>query len=466
MLNFIAFMPHPPIAVPEVGGEEAKKVAATIDSMRNLSQEIRMVNPELLVAITPHGHVLSDAVTVTDLDFFEGDLAQFGTTGIKVGFSADKAAVEAVIAACRHYSFPCAPLDKGMLGQYRRASKLDHGLVVPLSFIAKAGWQGKLLPVNVGLLSYEELYHFGVILRESLDALGRKWVLLASGDMSHCLLPQAPAGYSPQGAIFDEIIRQAVAEGDVRRILSLEPDLVEEAAECGLRPLIMALGAMDGYEIETSVLSYEGPFGVGYLVARLQAGKKSATRELCEALYKERKEKLEKNRAKESWPVRLARRSITHYLQEGKYLKDEGNYGEGDKSRAGVFVSLKKHGSLRGCIGTIEPTQENLAQEIIYNAVSAAFRDPRFTPLEEDELDELEISVDVLAKPETVSDINELDPDEYGVIVSKGPRRGLLLPKLSGINSAEQQVTIAKQKAGIRPEEQVKLERFRVVRYT
>ena len=188
-------------------------------------------------------------------------------------------------------------------------------------------------------------------------------------------------------------------------------------------------------------------------------------RELCTSLYRERSERIKKVIEGESLPVSLARQSLREYLTTGQYLQVPQNVGELLQKKAGAFVSLKKHGQLRGCIGTIMPTRSNLAEEIIYNAVSAAVQDPRFTPVSLEELEELTISVDVLEKPEKIASLAELDPQVYGVIVSRGARRGLLLPDLPGIDTAEEQVEIAKQKAGIGAGESVELERFKVTRY-
>jgi AmmeMemoRadiSam system protein A len=198
----------------------------------------------------------------------------------------------------------------------------------------------------------------------------------------------------------------------------------------------------------------------------MRAGKMDNAREISKDLYKKRRERFEKNQDKETLPVKLARASIKEYLETGKNLELPSLNEQFKKKKAGVFVSLKKHGSLRGCIGTVEPEQENIAQEIIHNAILAASEDPRFHPLQIEELADIAISVDILEEPEEVPSTNELNPVEYGVIVSNGERRGLLLPNLTGIKKAEQQVEIAKQKAGIRPEESVKIERFRVIRYT
>lgn len=161
--------------------------------------------------------------------------------------------------------------------------------------------------------------------------------------------------------------------------------------------------------------------------------------------------------------VKLARQAVETYVKEGKMAEAAGITAE-MKQRAGVFVSLKKHGELRGCIGTFEPTQPDVAGEIISNAVSSATRDPRFPPVQEDELSDLEYSVDVLAKPVPASR-EELDPKKYGVIVQCGWRRGLLLPDLEGVNTVEDQIDICRRKAGIGPNEPVKLHRFEVKRY-
>jgi len=470
MLQTIAYFPHPPIVLPEVGGADSEKVSATYQAMKKLATAVASAKPDYIVAITPHGHIFSDAISITALGQLEGDLGRFGAPEVKVSFPLAGEAVQSIITGCQSKNFFCAALDSDMLREYKLPLELDHGLVIPLYLIVQAGWQGSLVPINMAFLPFEELYDFGASLAKVLENIGKNWALVISGDLSHRLLPEAPAGYSPQGAVFDEILRQAVREGDVKRIIHMDHVLIEDAGECGLRPLIMGLGVLDGYEIKGEELSYEGPFGVGYLVARMEKGARDSKRELVKDLYREREQRLQDNRRTEAPLVNLARRSIELYLNEARYLDNyHGTLGEQEEllnSKAGAFVSLKKHEQLRGCIGTIEPTKENLAEEIIHNAVSAALNDPRFEPLEIEELAQLSISVDVLGKPEKVASLTQLDPKTFGVIVSRGTRRGLLLPDLPGITSAEEQVNIAKQKAGISKEEEVVLERFRVTRYT
>lgn len=177
-------------------------------------------------------------------------------------------------------------------------------------------------------------------------------------------------------------------------------------------------------------------------------------------------EVIELNRSGEKLnPAILARKVLDFYLKEGSLPELLGDLPPEYYSRAGVFVSLKKDGQLRGCIGTVEPVRDNLAEEIAANAVSAAVRDPRFTPVDKEELSSLSVSVDILGPMERINSEEELDPHQYGVLVRSGSRNGLLLPNLEGINTVKEQLDIARRKAGIMPGQPEELYRFKVTRY-
>ena len=159
-------------------------------------------------------------------------------------------------------------------------------------------------------------------------------------------------------------------------------------------------------------------------------------------------------------------RGIEYYVINHRHLPlKEVDDRELLKEKAGTFVSIHKDGRLRGCIGTIMAVRDNVASEIIGNAVSACSRDPRFPPIREDELKDLEISVDVLGEIEDIDSPEQLDVKRYGVIVSCGERKGLLLPDLDGVDTVEEQIDIAREKGGIRKNENYKLQRFEVVRH-
>ena len=165
--------------------------------------------------------------------------------------------------------------------------------------------------------------------------------------------------------------------------------------------------------------------------------------------------------------VELARKTIESYVREKRTIEPPERLVPEMQGRAGTFVSLHdSRGNLRGCIGTIEPRQPAVAQEVIQNAISAATRDPRFPPVQPEELESLDIKVDVLTEPEPIDSLDQLDPKRYGVIVESGWRRGLLLPDLEGVDTVEYQVDIAMRKAGIGPGEPMQMYRFEVKRYT
>ena len=163
--------------------------------------------------------------------------------------------------------------------------------------------------------------------------------------------------------------------------------------------------------------------------------------------------------------VSLADRAVRAYVTNGRVIDPPGELPEGMERSAGVFVSIKKHGALRGCIGTFFPTEPTIAAEVIANAIKSATADPRFPPITPDELDDLALSIDVLSEPQPCGE-SDLDPARYGVIVESGWRRGLLLPDLPGVNSAAEQIDVARRKAGIGADEAYELRRFTVERHT
>jgi len=165
--------------------------------------------------------------------------------------------------------------------------------------------------------------------------------------------------------------------------------------------------------------------------------------------------------------VQLAKQSVETYIRSGKTIEPPADPSPEMQGQAGTFVSLHdRSGNLRGCIGTIAPTQPSIAEEVIQNAISAATRDPRFSPVKAKELEGLDYKVDVLTEPEPIAGPDQLDPKRYGVIVESGWRRGLLLPDLEGVETVEYQIEIACRKAGINPDEPKQLYRFEVKRYT
>jgi AmmeMemoRadiSam system protein A len=458
--------------VPEVGGKRAGETAASRDALLELGRRIVAGGIETLVMITPHTTVFSDAVGVLAVSRLRGDLGHFGAAEVTFDLPNDRELAAEIRARSERHGLPTVVVEEWVAGSYRRraATDLDHGVTAPLYWLRRAGVESQLVVAGVGLLPREKLYFFGRAVRDAAAILNKKVALIASGDLSHRLIPDAPGGYSPRGREFDERVVDLIGRGEVRGLMELDYDLVEEAGECGLRPIVMMLGALDGYDFKPEVLAYEAPFGVGYMTAVLTPGKPySGSREQAKDF--ERRCGVQDpvaERVRESYLVRLAREQVENIHRHGprrfRSSVDEEVPPEFQQP-GGVFVSIKKHGVLRGCIGTIEPVHPSVFEEVRHNAVAAAGHDPRFSPVRRDELDELEYSVDVLSPLEPVADLSTLDPKKYGVVVSRGNRSGVLLPDLDGIDTVEDQLAIAREKAGIPPEVPVTVRRFTVTRY-
>lgn len=460
---FCGVTPHPPIVLPEVGGEESKRVSATFQALNSIAEHLAKSGAEVIIIISPHGAVFRDGIAISGSEVLSGDLRQF-RTDLEFEYNNDSDLVQEIIRQAGKHGITAVELDDALAQEFGVSLKLDHGVTVPMYFLDKAGIDMPLVSIAMGVLPFEELYAFGAAIKDAVTALDRKVAIIASGDMSHRLTPDAPAGFSEQGAVFDKAIAELLKKKDYKGIINIDRGMAEEAGECGLRTIIMMLGATDGLETEVNVLSYEGPFGVGYMVAEI-IPKKETRPSLLKEIFDERKELIKERRAGESILVSLARQALETYIKEHRKIIPDADEDPLLSEEAGVFVSIKKHGQLRGCIGTILPTRDNIASEIVNNAISAGTGDPRFDPVEPEELDDLVYSVDVLKAPEPIDSIDKLDVKRYGVIVRSGRRSGLLLPNLEGIDSVEEQLSIAKQKAGIRPNEPVEMERFEVVRY-
>ncbi|MDR2355757.1 MAG: AmmeMemoRadiSam system protein A, partial [Clostridiales Family XIII bacterium] len=416
--------------------------------------EAAAAKPETVIIFSPHSVLYSDYIHISPGGSAAGDFGAFRARHIKFSVDYDDELAARIAECAEEDGIPAGPLGE-------RDPALDHGVTVPLYFFKSP----RIVRISLSGLSLIEHYRFGMCVRRAVRSLSRSVVAVASGDMSHKLKADGPYGFVKEGPAHDAFVRRCVRDADFRGLLSVDPALCERAAECGLRSLVMLAGFLDGLRVESRVLAYEGPFGVGYLTAAFTGDGEADS--LLPSILSDRKARAEKLRDGEDPFVRLARRNVETYVRTGKSIEPPADADPALFSqRAGVFVSIKKDGNLRGCIGTILPTERNVALEILANSVSAAARDPRFDPIVPAELEALSYSVDVLSPPEPIQSKRELDVSRYGVIVTRGHRRGLLLPNLDGVDSVDEQISIALKKAGIRADEPYTLERFEVVRHT
>ncbi len=452
-------VPHPPLIMPEVGRGGEKGIQPTIDAYREAMRRMAALRPDTVIISSPHATMYADYFHISPRDHAAGDFGDFRVPGLKLEADYDTELVKTLSRCLME-----AKVDGGTDAE--RMPKLDHGTMVPLRFVQEVMPNVKIIRVGLSGLSPRTHYRFGECAARAAELLNRRVVYVASGDLSHKLKADGPYGFAAEGPVFDKECMAELAAGDFLRLLSIDPELSEGAAECGLRSFWMMAGALDRRKVESEQLSYEGPFGVGYGVASFIVGERDESRAFGDLFEKAQKDRLAARKAAEDEYVRLARMSLETFVKTGKRADVPKNLPpELSEARAGAFVSLKKDGMLRGCIGTILPVTESLGAEIVRNAVSACSEDPRFSPVTEDELADLVYSVDVLTTPEPIASDDMLDPKRYGVIVESGGRRGLLLPDLAGIDTVAEQLSIACRKGGIDPNGPVKLWRFEVVRH-
>jgi len=452
-------VPHPPLIVPEVGKGQEKEVSHTIESYREVARRIAALKPDTIIITSPHSLMYSDYFHISPGKSAKGDFGKFNAKKVSVQAEYDEDFVEELEACAERDG-----VEAGTLGE--KDPQLDHGTMVPLYFINEFLTDYKIVRIGLSGLSFSEHYKLGKCVTKTATKLDRRIVFVASGDLSHKLKEDGPYGFAEEGVRFDQEITQAMREGDFLHFMEFAPDFCDLAAECGLKSFIIMAGALSGRTVTSELLSYEGTFGVGYAVCEFKSNGESESRNF-DQIFTEKQRALARERQKNEDPyVHLARTSLETYIETGKHVTlFEGLSEEMTGKQAGVFVSLKKHGSLRGCIGTISPVTQSIAKEILRNAVSSGTEDPRFPPVTKDELDELIYSVDVLGEAESITDKSELDVKRYGVIVTAGRKRGLLLPNLDGVDTIEQQLSIARKKAGIYDNEKVSMERFEVVRH-
>ena len=434
--------PHPPIAIKEIGKGEEKRIKTTIDALTEIGKTINEIKPETIVLISPHATFYEHYFHISPGKYATGDLEKFGGRNVSVNVSYDEEFVKKLSKDAW-----LNQINTGYLGEKERT--LDHGTIVPLHFVNKEYRDYRLVRIGPSMQSREEHIRLGKLIARVAKELNRNTVIIASGDMSHKLSTQGPYGYSESGPVFDSLILNIINQGKLEELKNIDEGLSNDAAQCGLGSILVMSGALFNKTARVENVSYEGPFGVGYLTASFIVMEKEKD------VYTE-----------------LARYCVESLINLGQRIKlfdaikHFSHLPEAmTKEKAGAFVCIKKDGVLRGCMGTISPIGENIVEEVIENSISAATRDPRFNIISKEELSSLTYTVDILKKEEEIPSKDLLDPKKYGVIVSHGRMRGLLLPNLDGINTVDQQLEIALKKAGIGKNESYTIERFEVIRH-
>lgn len=261
MLNFACLSPHPPIIIPEIGKSELKKVKKTCQALELLNKEFVQATPETLILISPHAPLFSDFFAVSLTNIFSGDFMSFGDVKNYFEFKNDYEIGNLISKHSEEKNIPCQLIPQ---------NQLDHGTLVPLYYLTKNHKNIKLVLLSFSLFDLKTHFKFGRIISNIIQTSDKKIAVIASGDLSHRLTRVAPAGFHSDGKKFDEKLIKLLKEKNVDKILNLDPQFIENAGECGLRSLVILLGTLDKINYQPKILSYEGPFGVGYLTCNFE----------------------------------------------------------------------------------------------------------------------------------------------------------------------------------------------------
>lgn len=452
-------VPHPPLSIKEVGKGSENQIIKTINSYKNISKQISDIKPDTIIISSPHTKVYTDYFNVLSAPNLLGTMGNFGAPQVTFNEENDLELVEEIDKICKEENFKGGITDK-------KYYELDHGTMVPLYFIKEYYKDFKIIVIGISGLSDYNHFRMGEIINEAVEKLGRKAVYIASGDLSHKLQEYGPYGYIEEGKIYEEQIVEISQKADFKRLFSIDPVICEKSAQCGHRSFIIMSGAINKKELKTTFYSHEDITGVGYEILSYYINGDNENNDYYKNYLKEEKNRLVNYYNNVDNYVLLAKKTIEEYIIKNKKIDIPYNTPkELLDNKAGVFVSIHEFNELRGCIGTITPTKSNIAEEIIENAISASTKDYRFNKIDKEELPFLEINVDVLMPAEPVENINELDPKKYGIIVSSGYKRGLLLPDLDTIDTVEEQIRIAKMKGNIKDDEEITIQKFTVERH-
>jgi len=261
MLVFSALVPHPPIIIPTIGKENLNHVRKTIQAMKELEKILYASKPDIIMIVSPHTPILSDAFTINLSPTYKINFHQFGDLVTKKEFKSSPLLIDRL-----HEDLEDAKIPTVLISE----ENLDHGSGVPLYYLTQHLKEIAIIPLGYSLLDFQTHLDFGNTLKDQIIETNKRVAFIASGDLSHRLNKNAPAGFSPQGKIFDEKLIELLKNKDIKGIVGMEAKLIEEAGECGFRSILILLGLLQNINFQPKILSYEAPFGVGYLVAQFK----------------------------------------------------------------------------------------------------------------------------------------------------------------------------------------------------
>ncbi len=457
-------VPHPPLAVPAVGRGQERAVQDTLDAYREVARRVAAHAPDTIVVSSPHAPAFRDCFHVSTVYAAHGDMRSFGAVEEAMNVPYDSEFAAAVSACARKHAVP-------ICGSGMHDGDLDHGTFVPLHFVNQLYGGYRLVRIGLSGLSAADHRAVGRCVAEAARDLGRTCVFLASGDLSHKLLAEGPYGYAAEGPVFDHDLVALLDAGDLEGLFRFDEAFLQAAAECGLGSFQIMAGVLEGVPFTHELLSYEGPFGVGYAVAAFEVEGEEGDAAVASGVDREQdvdeaQDDLAAFELGADPYVALARASVEGFVRTGRTIeRPAGLPPELVQARAGVS-SLHEDGELRGCIGTISPVTGSVADEIVRNGVAAASEAHASRRCARTSWTRWLTRWTCCSRPSPSTRRRSWTLYATASSWPRGTAAAFCCRTWKGVDTVEQQLAIAKRKAGIDPaDDDVRLERFEVVRH-
>lgn len=423
--------PHPTSLIPEIGGTGLQQLGRTVQAVKTLAGRVAMESPDVVVIVTPHGPRQDERFGVFGREWHAADFADQRAANVTLDAPGDPALAQAIAREAARLGLPVDYVDR------ERQVRLDYGLAVPLYYLQRAGYQGAIQPVVTSGLGRESHRRFGKAIAQAASRLGKRTVLLASGDLSH----HEAAGKGKACRRFDQLLVKLLEDGRWERVFELDEALVKEAGECGYETILVLMGALEKSLPRAELLAYEDPTGVGYATLTIAVEDGAGQDD-------------------EFNPAGFARQVADTFLQTDRLPPAPAAFPH---QAQGCFVCLHRGDELAACAGALTPRDDNLATCIARYTLEAlsdyaeTYSDAH--PLSIDELNHLSLTVYLTGALERTEGLEALQPGRHGLVVTKGDVYGLALPE-PGRDTPEQLLEIALERAGLTGTEDTMIERF------
>lgn len=458
-------LPHSPQLISFIGKGKEQYAQATLHAIEAICLDLADQKPDTTIVISPHGVTFSNSMYISGSKKNCGEL-EYTRRYIPFSYRNDLDLVKEISEAAQKRKIPASPATAKDLRKYGLSDRLCFAVTVPLYFLRPHWNDFSLLTVGISNLGASEHFRFGAAIKEAIDQTDRRVAIIASGELSHhnkAVTEKAEGENSVVSSVFDVDLIRKFARNDLLGILDISQNSRNIAQDCGVDGFHVLLGTLGTHSMKCDLLSYEAPFGIGLMTARINSGNKNKRNPISElkAMQENRMKDIIKN---ESEPVKLARKAVEYYTKHGKIPEEFEQLSEEWEQGVGLVISLEKQGACRGYYASSRVEKNSFSNEIIFGSIAAAHKNPHFNSITLKELRESTIEIARIDSIEKIKTYEDINPWKHGLLV-KGTgigsgKEGIVLPQTHGIEDGEKLYLAALKQADLIPQSKVEIYRL------